>query len=1838
MFIDHRYEVLESLGSGTWANVYKVRDIRTDNLFTLKLFQYLPSEVLYSHFSAEEMHHITKIEHPNLSHVVDFGHVGDHVYFISEFFEGKTLNNFRFNKSKCSVIYDIVVQICYALHALHTQDILHKDLKLENVLYRMEGKTVILKLIDYGFSKNDQTKDNRLVAGTLPYLAPEIYLGKAATKASDFYALGVMLYRLTTGSFPFSLDQINALITGSQQYFIPNFPSELNKDIPLALENFILRLLERNPDNRFNNAEEIINYINRILQADYTFSTEWSMINTLRFNSYLIREKYSHQLLDFIPAMENSNGKIISVIGGDGLGKDNILSLFRYHLLSGQYFIFDYSCTRTDHEAFFALIKEFVQSLSPDEIEQYASLKSISEKFRRYLFTGEKEAKDVRQTPNELKIDFDSVKSLLIDLSILRPIIFIIRNFQHVHRHTVDFINFISPYIIKHRIMVAVTCNDFNKANQIDHTVMINIPNLSMNESKAYVNRLLSAETPPAIVNEIFTRSAGNPHFIREILIDLTQRKKIYFETAVKFPPELGDYQLPARLLHSIYSRMSHLTSINYSHLQKLSSVQTPLTRDLILYILKISDSELYSLLNDSTYNEILNKRGKNYYFSFEEAKQRLHDESSAKSHVLVSKRVLKFYSNKEIMDVVTCRGLIQNSYLANDLLAARHYYLKLYNLLNIEYEQEQAYDAILNVLKLDFHAQVEVPLKDIISDIYAFHEKTEITGYFENADFVLKGINPDPALTATETIGTKVDLPANKCFPEIFEKYLLMGTIKFLAEDNAGALELFKKAEALTQTGRQQLLVWLYYTQIYTKLDLPIMKQYIDKAMAQNMPLEFKIAFVDRLAVYYARSKDLDRAIKTIEDFLANLPPEHDTRVMIRLAAMHNDLGVFYSDQKNIEEADEHLNVALSIWKRYNIKRYLGLIYNNISDLYLKQGITILAEHYSDIGYAYADELNLTLTKALALLNQGEARIKMGDFITAEEKLLECKELVLSKNSTTYLLSVQRNLALAKSKIKGFGHYFKFIQENEPELIEGRIREITPLVKTYFYYLNEMSNAKKLKKMITKNVQINYKHIHEEEFHHNVLSLIALSESDYDTALQELKLAMRHAGEINNNYAVAVFYVLQISCYYGMQDIQRAKELMELALPIIKQNRYRYWQCKLEVLDLKLDLLLEEIPLRGILRRAETCHKNWREYEYYQLNVELYQIKLQILSELKQEQLFNVVYSDYCKYMDVITTDISMDDRQNFLQVNLVNDVNLSNFDLLPIASRAKDLRHKWNEMLYNIANVNNLERIKFLIEKGLCQVLAPWQFKLMQYSERIQNYTCFQSYNADKDGLISAEILPYIDKAFKLDSLVLLDNSGLHEMIVPLQSGTKRIGFLLLTDNGEMEYTKQELSIMRNVKQHLTALIIRIHDYGQITQRIEKMNHLMQITHELMRIVDIADLEHEIVSACIDFTFSSRGFLIKRDSDGNNIYRVQLNQAKQLLPTISGVSKTVLSLSQNTLEMVSTFNAVEDNRFKSAISVQDYALHTIFCAPIIVENAIFGYIYLDNLDDNGREMYLNQEIIKLLMEQITIALKNAMLYDNLLKKNSELNAFEMLKDEFMAIVSHELNTPLTTLQGYVSRLKRNLYADEEERKDIITKIENSVKKLILTSNDITTMNSYNLKKSLTLSYLPLNEILELIQQEVEILSRNRKMFIRTEIEKDLPKVKANWEALHLMIYNLVLNAIRFTNDYGTVTIGARRSAFQQEKIDGKESIVIFVQDNGIGMPDYQLKNVFRKFYELNEIYAHKSGTVEYRSSGLGLGLATSKRIAELHGGNIWLKSKENEGTTVFVTIPLKS
>ncbi len=1816
MIIDHRYEVIESFGSGAWSNVYKVKDIRSNNLFTIKLFQYLSSADFYSRMRAEDMHHITKISHPNLSKIVDFGHVGDHIYTLAEYYDGISLANFKFRKSQLRLLYDIIIQITYALDELHEQDIIHKDLKPENVLYKIEKNKVELKVIDFGFNKTDSINNPQSITGSLPYIAPEVFSNGTYSRKSDYYSLGVLLYRITTGSLPFTVEQVNSLTTGMQQYFIPKFPSELNPDIPPALEKFILRCLERHPDNRFDSADDIINYVNRIQDVDYPYSHQWTMLNRLQNNDYISRQNLSHQLLEYLDSMENSNGKLVSLLGSEGMGKDSIVSLFRYHLLTGKFFLFDYNCTKTDHEPFFALIKEFTQSMSKDVLERYEELKAISEKFSKYLYTSPQEAKKITQNQEELRTDFQSVRNLLVELSKEKPIIFIVRNAHFIHKHTIDFINYISSTLIENRIMILLSFNDYQKIRQIQHTIVIQVPALTAQESKDYLEKLLNTRISKENSDKLWKLSAGNPYFMREILIDLVQKKKMVIDPEPRFTAETSDLKLPRKLIINAISRISHVKHEYGDFMRLLSVVGPPLTYEIISQVLGLNERELYEFLDEALFNEILVKKGNTLSFNYQEVKENLVNELDPSTQKKVSDAVISFFTDKRITDVETCQGLIYNSLLSDNLTAQRVYSIELLRLFEDINDQKRSLETIYNILKIDFKMLKRLPKSELLKDLSSLQDKLEITGMVNIPDDIIQNIK-------------KID--------DVFEKHFLLGTVFYLQGKIKQAKTSFTKAMKLAVTGKNKILAWFYFIQIYSQTDVDKMHEYLNNLSVQTLPAEFKISYYDRLALYYKLKGDVYKSIQISEDFISELPSSQDYRILLKMASLHNNLGVSYSSIKNIEEAQSHFNIALSIWKRFNINRHLALIYNNLADLYLKQGITTTSISYSQKGFEMAKELGLKIIMSLAQLNLGEAYIKTGEFQQSEYCLNQARELLKEVNSDRFQASITYNLALAKSKIKGFKYYHSFIEKQEPDLIKGVIKELNPLVKTYLYYLYELGHVTKLERIIRKNAHINYHEIHEDEFYFNTLSLIAMLKKDYTQALDYLKSAEKYAGAVNNHYALTVFHVSEIECYIGLKQYEKADELIDMASEIAEKYKYKYWELTLRYLKMHILLAEPEYPVRLVLRELNELEEESKSREYFLLRTKILLLKIKTLITYRAETEATEQLNLYHRYVIENSSGIPDEDKKHYLSEVYQNKKTISDLNTDNIAIRYPYIKSNWLDLQYNLMSIKNTDRVKFFIEKGIKDLFAPWHYKIMLYGNTRNTYEMFIGDISKADFLITSDVFNDIEKAFQEDTVSLLKSESSHIMIVPLQIKYHKIGFLIIADKNELDYTKFELSLVKSVKTHLTNLIIRIQDYAEVSEKVNLMNKLMSLTHSLIKIMDIRTLENEIVSAGIDMTGSSRGFLIKREEDGNYTYQVALDDKKAPLPANAVISKTVLMDCQQSKNMVFTYNAVEDNRYKNSISVQDYKFHSIFCAPIIVSDSIYGLIYLDNFLDNSKPMNLNSEIITLLIDQICVAIKNALQYNSILQSSQELQSLELLKDEFMAIISHELNTPLTTLQGYVSRLKRNLFADEEERNDIMIRIENSIKKLILTTNDIITMNNYNLKKELPKVPLNIADIINLIKHEIEIVSRHRNMIIKEEATTDLPLLEGNWEALHLMIYNIVLNAIRFTNDFGTINIGVRKSAFQEEKINNRETLVIYVQDNGIGIPASQIKNVFRKFYEVNEIYAHKSGTVEYRSSGLGLGLSTSKRIAELHQGKIWIKSKENEGTTVFISLPIK-
>eukprot|EP00825_Cyclidium_porcatum_P031149 TRINITY_DN3294_c0_g1_i3.p1 TRINITY_DN3294_c0_g1~~TRINITY_DN3294_c0_g1_i3.p1 ORF type:complete len:953 (-),score=86.03 TRINITY_DN3294_c0_g1_i3:169-3027(-) len=914
----------------------------------------------------------------------------------------------------------------------------------------------------------------------------------------------------------------------------------------------------------------------------------------------------------------------------------------------------------------------------------------------------------------------------------------------------------------------------------------------------------------------------------------------------------------------------------------------------------------------------------------------------------------------------------------------------------------------------------------------------------------------------------------------------------------------------------------------------------------------------------------------------------------------------------------------------------YMGLILNNIGDLALIQGDTQSCLKNFHTAQEIADRLGMKRIEAQSLVNLGETYIKLGDFHLAESYLQQSMQISKTLEDKPFWDPIHSNLALAKSKINDFDNYWSFIMKQEPDLAQGKIRILNPLVKTYFYYLFEVGQVRKIQVLINKNAHIKFGSNHEEEFFYNIQSLVSVLQNDHDGAIQNINLAMEYALKVKNDYARCILLNRLIESLIATNDTEKARDTWLKAQKIAKRYKYQYWQSNLAILDVKINLLLEDIPLRKILRDLLHIWTIIKEKRYFLLEVETLGLLTQIYHEMKDDTISSNYFNQLQAQMQTATNGIPTEDRDSYLNLHYGNITKVDQYKKYTIVSRTKQAKEKWDDLLYSLLRLQNTDRIKFFIDKSIQKMISPYQYKILLKQEKFSDFSVFLEFNCEKDNLLSVEHRNYISRALDSDVMIHRIINDKHLIFVPLRIKTAKVGCMILADNGELDFNRYELNMIRTIRMHLNTILIRIQEYADMSQRMNLMNKMMEISRHLLGILDIQKLEHEIVSDCMDFVGSTRGFLIKRDIVGNYLYVIGLDEDKKFVTNYAMVSKTVLSEVQKSLHPVLSMNAQEDSRFREAISVQDYILHSLYCTPILVNEEIYGFLYFDNYLDNRKQMVIRADLMSLMMVQVSIAITNALQYDSLIRKNKELHTLDVLKNDFIAIVSHELNTPLSTLQGYVSRLKRNLFSDENDRLDLLSKVEGSVRKLIVTTSDIITMNKYNIITQLPKVPTQISEVIDMLSHEIDILSKNRRMQLKIEIEDKLPLVDINWEAVHLMIYNIVLNAIRFTPDFGNVVIGARRSAFPQEKLNEKESLVIYVQDNGIGIPEKEINNVFKKFYELNEVLSHRSGVVEYRSSGLGLGLSTSARIVELHQGKIWIKSKENEGTTVYIVLSL--
>ena len=305
--VKERYEILEILGEGGMAFVYKARDMQLERFVAIKTLKpnYVNQETFVDRFKREAKT-AANLNHPNIVQIFDWG-IEEEPYFVMEYIEGNTLTSI-IAKNRTISLSDILfigAQVSNGLHAAHQKGLVHRDIKPGNIMITPDGK---VKVTDFGIvslqnEESDITKTGSIL-GTASYISPEQAQGKPVSIESDLYSLGTVLYELITGRAPFSGD--SPISTATKHLTEkPEKPSLYRRDLPKGVESAILRLLEKASYDRFKSAEDLRA---TLLQQRKALQSEQTRENLVDLTNPKVKLRFT------LPALIISIGVVIGTV------------------------------------------------------------------------------------------------------------------------------------------------------------------------------------------------------------------------------------------------------------------------------------------------------------------------------------------------------------------------------------------------------------------------------------------------------------------------------------------------------------------------------------------------------------------------------------------------------------------------------------------------------------------------------------------------------------------------------------------------------------------------------------------------------------------------------------------------------------------------------------------------------------------------------------------------------------------------------------------------------------------------------------------------------------------------------------------------------------------------------------------------------------------------------------------------------------------------------------------------------------------------------------------------------------------------------------------------------------------------------------------------------------------------------------------------------------------------------------------------------------------------------------------------------------------------------------
>lgn len=439
------------------------------------------------------------------------------------------------------------------------------------------------------------------------------------------------------------------------------------------------------------------------------------------------------------------------------------------------------------------------------------------------------------------------------------------------------------------------------------------------------------------------------------------------------------------------------------------------------------------------------------------------------------------------------------------------------------------------------------------------------------------------------------------------------------------------------------------------------------------------------------------------------------------------------------------------------------------------------------------------------------------------------------------------------------------------------------------------------------------------------------------------------------------------------------------------------------------------------------------------------------------------------------------------------------------------------------------------------------------------------------------------------------------------------------------EMKFSPDDIKAIEAISVHTATMIQQAELYKQMAEQADREKLTREIVSALCCTLDFNEIRKIIVTKI--------GMAL--NADISLLYATNYNTRKYLPLDEHSIYTSDkgfdLSLDKNILEdyewtktmpfkehLEMIYSDIEDLKrdynlhgTKSEEYLDKYQIKSNISVPIVYANKFLGILSMSFIKEKKRITQNDINFVQIIANHAGIALHQSMLYHQA-QENSKA------KSEFITNMSHEIKTPLNIIMGF-SELLSEKEIDRDKQIKYLQHINSSGKHLLNITNEIIDLSKLE-SGNYSLDYEKINskELIINLINAMKLISDNKKIEINTNLTD--AKILADKKKFTQIIFNLMSNAIKFTEEGGKIEI--------KSEVKDK-NIIISIEDNGIGLQTKDFDTIFEEFKQVDS-------SVERKQEGAGLGLTITKRLIELHNGEIFVESKENEGSKFWFKLPI--